>query len=122
MNASEPTRDADPTIARLPTAQTVVACYSVYDHFFPALGFTDLTDGMYEGDPERPYEAAQARQAEVLLDRAAVGPGTRLLDLGCGYGRILKAAAARGAAAVGITVSPPQAPAHPRARPDARLQ
>ena len=26
-----------------------------------ALGFTDLTDGMYEGDPTRPYEQAQAR-------------------------------------------------------------
>src|SRR5687768_4694155 len=78
---------------------TVVDCYSVFDHFFPALGFTDLTDGMYDGDPARPYEAAQARQAEVLLDRAGVGPGTRLLDIGCGYGRVLRAAEARGATA-----------------------
>ena len=52
------------------TAPTVVACYSVFDHFFPALGFTDLTDGLYEGDPTRSYEHAQARQADVLLDRA----------------------------------------------------
>ena len=86
----------------------MVACYSVYDYFFPALGFTDLTDGMYEGDPSRPYETAQARQAEVLLDRARVAAGARVLDVGCGYGRVLRTAAARGARAWGITVSPEQ--------------
>jgi cyclopropane fatty-acyl-phospholipid synthase-like methyltransferase len=91
-----------------PTAPIVVACYSVYDYFFPALGFTDLTDGMYEGDPGRDYEAAQTRQAEVLLDRAGVEAGNRLLDVGCGYGRILRAAEDRGARAWGITVSPEQ--------------
>ena len=49
MTATEPTRTG-PGIAAMPTAPTVVACYSVFDHFFPALGFTDLTDGMYEGE------------------------------------------------------------------------
>jgi cyclopropane-fatty-acyl-phospholipid synthase len=92
--------------APAPSAEPgVAACYSVFDSIFPACGFTDLTDGMYEGDPARPYEAAQVRQAEVLLDRAGVGRGSRLLDVGCGYGRILKAAEARGAAAWGITIS-----------------
>jgi cyclopropane-fatty-acyl-phospholipid synthase len=97
-----------PAVAAAPTAPTVVACYSVLDRFMPACGFTDLTDGMYDGDPQRPYEAAQARQADVLLDRAGVGRGTRLLDIGCGYGRILRAAGSRGAKAWGITVSPEQ--------------
>src|SRR6187402_3306654 len=122
MTASEPTRDTDPTIAGLPTAQTVVACYSVFDRFFPACGFTDLTDGMYEGDPQRPYEEAQARQAEVLLSRAGVEAGSRVLDVGCGYGRILRAAEARGAKAWGITVSPEQVRRNRRARLNARLQ
>lgn len=90
------------------TTPRVVGCYSVFDAFFPACGFTDLTDGMYEGDPARSYEDAQARQAEVLLDRAEVRTGSRLLDLGCGYGRLLRAAIARGATAQGITVSPEQ--------------
>jgi cyclopropane-fatty-acyl-phospholipid synthase len=102
--------------------RTVIACYSVFDAFFPACGFTDLTDGMYEGDPSRSYEAAQARQAEVLLDRAGVKAGTRLLDIGCGYGRILKAAAARGALARGITVSPEQVRRGRKARLNVRLQ
>lgn len=115
-------RPAEPAPAAGPrTAPTVVACYSVFDYFFPACGFTDLADGRYEGDPTRTHDAAQARQAEVLLDRAGVGPGTRLLDIGCGYGRFLKAAAARGAAAVGITVSPEQVRRDRQAGLDARL-
>lgn len=101
-------RDTDTPVRSAPTAPTVVACYSVFDSFFPAIGFTDLTDGMYEGDPTRDYEAAQARQAEVLLDRAGVSAGKSLLDIGCGYGRLLKVAAARAAKARGITVSPEQ--------------
>jgi len=102
-------------------ALRVVSCYSVFDAFFPACGFTDLTDGMYEGDPTRPYEEAQARQAEVLLDRAGVRAGGRLLDVGCGYGRLLRGAAARGARAWGITVSPEQVRRGTRAGLDVRL-
>src|SRR5262245_3519436 len=101
MTATDPIQA---NIGEMQTASTVVACYSVYDYFFPALSFTDLTDGMYEGYPARTYEAAQSRQAESLLDRARVRRGGRLLDIGCGYGRILKAAEARGAKAWGITV------------------
>src|SRR5262245_34426159 len=105
LNRTPATR---PTQTPARTEPKVVACYSVLDHFFPALGLTDLTDGMYEGDPTRSHEAAQARQAEVLLDRAGVGPANRVLDIGCGYGRILRAAEERGAEAWGITVSPEQ--------------
>lgn len=43
---------------------------------------------------------------EVALDRAGVGPGTRLLDLGCGYGEFAAAAAARGAVVTGVDVDP----------------
>jgi cyclopropane-fatty-acyl-phospholipid synthase len=107
---------------RMPTAPRVVACYSVLDSFMPACGFDDLTEGMYEGDPHRPYQAAQARQAEVLLDRAGCGPGSRVLDIGCGYGRILKAAAARGARAWGITVAPEQVRRGRRAGLEVTLQ
>lgn len=122
MTATEPTCTTDSAVAAAPTAPAVVACYSVFDRFFPACGFTDLTDGMYEGYPSRPYEAAQARQAEALLDRAEVWSASRLLDLGCGYGRVLRAAAARGARAWGITVSPEQVKRNTRAGLNVRLQ
>jgi cyclopropane-fatty-acyl-phospholipid synthase len=70
---------------------------------------------MYEGDPSRGYETAQVRQAEIILDRAGVEEGSRLLDIGCGYGRILRAAEARGARAWGITISPEQVRRNSRA-------
>src|SRR3990172_9922780 len=44
----------------------------------------------------------------TTLFRSHSGAGSRILDIGCGYGRILEQAAARGAKAVGITISPPQ--------------
>jgi cyclopropane fatty-acyl-phospholipid synthase-like methyltransferase len=83
----------------------------------PTCGVTDLTDGKYVDDrnDRAAYLAAQERQAEYLLDQARSGPGTRLLDIGCGYGRILEHASRRGASAVGITISPPQV-VHCRAR------
>ena len=107
---------------KIAVAPTVVSCYSLFDHIFPACGFTDLTDGVYEGDASRRYEAAQARQAEVLLDRAVVARGSRVLDIGCGYGRILRAAEARGAGAWGITVSREQVSRNSQAGLRTRLQ
>jgi cyclopropane fatty-acyl-phospholipid synthase-like methyltransferase len=122
MTGTEPDRSTDPAFAAAPTEPRVVACYSVFDRIFPACGFTDLTDGMYEGDPHRPYEQAQARQAEVLLDRAEVWSASRLLDIGCGYGRILRAAETRGARAWGISVSPEQVKRNTRAGLNVRLR
>lgn len=81
-----------PSTPTAPTAKRVVACYAVLDRLMTACGFTDYTDGMYEAETERPYAAAQARQAEVLLDRVGCRTGKRLLDIGCGHGRLLRAA------------------------------
>ena len=74
------------------------------------MGSRILTDGKYVDDrnDRATYLAAQERQAEYLLDQVRCGPGTRLLDIGCGYGRILEQAERRGARAIGITISPPQ--------------
>jgi SAM-dependent methyltransferase len=43
---------------------------------------------------------------EAVLDAAAVGSGTRLLDVGCGTGMLLELAAARAAEPSGIDVTP----------------
>jgi SAM-dependent methyltransferase len=42
---------------------------------------------------------------DALFDAASVGPGTRLLDLGCGAGTALVRAAARGATVTGVDAS-----------------
>jgi SAM-dependent methyltransferase len=45
-------------------------------------------------------------EIEHALDIAGVGPGCRLLDLGCGDGRVLEAAVRRGAIATGYEIDP----------------
>jgi len=84
---------------------TVVTCYSAVDRFFPACGLFDLTEGIYHGNPELPFEQAQANQHDYLLDQVRCESGRRLLDIGCGYGTLLQRARRRGAVGVGVTVS-----------------
>lgn len=48
------------------------------------------------------WAPSQADAVEAALDLAGVGPGVRLLDLGCGDGQVLLAAARRGATVAGV--------------------
>ena len=53
-------------------------------------------------------EAAQRRKVSLLLDRLDIGPGKRLLEIGCGWGSLALEAARRGAKVVGLTLSAEQ--------------
>ncbi|MEV0449165.1 cyclopropane-fatty-acyl-phospholipid synthase family protein [Streptomyces sp. NPDC050600] len=53
--------------------------------------------------------AAQHRKIDRLLDLAAVGEGTRLLEIGTGWGELALRAAARGAHVTTLTLSAEQA-------------
>ncbi len=119
LDASIPVREPPPAPGARP-ARVVVGCYSVMDAFFPRLGLFDLTEGIYDG-PDTSYEQAQANQFDYLLDRAGCGPGTRLLDIGCGYGTLLARACRRGTTGAGITLSRPQAEHCRRAGLDVRV-
>jgi cyclopropane-fatty-acyl-phospholipid synthase len=56
-----------------------------------------------------PLEAAQSRKLRRLLDRLALKPGERLLDIGCGWGSLAEAAARDyGAHVTGLTLSEEQ--------------
>lgn len=90
-------------------APTVRRCYDVLD-LCRGCGIIDFTDGKYidSCNDRTGYLPAQRRQAAYLLDQIDCRRGSRLLDIGCGYGRILQAATARGAVATGLTISPPQ--------------
>jgi SAM-dependent methyltransferase len=59
---------------------------------------------------------------EAVLDAAGVGPGTRLLDVGCGTGLTLVLAAQRGAIPSGLDVSPGLLAIARERLPDADLQ
>jgi len=62
--------------------------------------------GMLETVLDGPLHPGGTEATAQLLDRAAVGPGTRLLDVGCGAGDALSVARDCGADAVGIDTAP----------------
>ena len=60
-------------------------------------------------DPRAWADLAEAHNRplfEAVLDAAAVGPGTAVLDVGCGSGLTLVLAAERGAVTSGVDISP----------------
>jgi len=58
------------------------------------------------GQADAPFTVTPMPIVQHMLDLAGVGPGTRLIDLGCGDGRIAIAAARRGAHAFGVEIDP----------------
>jgi len=103
---------------------TVVLCYRLLD-LVSRGGSHDFTEGIYvNGDvphTREAYLAAQRRQADYLLDQIDCRSGSRILDIGCGAGRLLKQAERRGLRAVGITISEEQVTLCRRRDLDARL-
>jgi len=67
-----------------------------------------LFAGEPSGSPE-PLADAQRRKVDRLLDAAGVGEGTRLLEIGTGWGELALRAAARGARVTTVTISTEQA-------------
>lgn len=55
--------------------------------------------------PGMDLEAAQAAKLAAILDRTGAGAGDSLLEIGCGWGSFAEAAARRGIAVHGITLS-----------------
>ncbi len=73
------------------------------------------SSAMFEGDTEADLESAQLRKIDRLLDEARVGPGTRVLEIGTGWGELAIRAAGRGATVHSVTLSTEQqALAHER--------
>lgn len=63
--------------------------------------------GPWAGTPhhlDAPFWPTPESLVERMLDLAGVGPGDHLIDLGCGDGRIVIAAARRGATALGVDI------------------
>jgi SAM-dependent methyltransferase len=56
--------------------------------------------------PDVPYEPTPPEVVEAMLELAGVAEGDVVYDLGCGDGRIVVAAARRGARGVGVDIDP----------------
>jgi len=83
-----------------------VACFTVL--LLPGCASGDETieiDDPAEGSVA-PYVPTVEEDVELMLDVAGVGPGDYVIDLGSGDGRIVIAAAARGAFAHGVEIEP----------------
>ena len=57
-------------------------------------------------EPEVPYVPTPAPVVDAMLDMAEIGPDDYLIDLGSGDGRIVIAAARRGARGLGVDIDP----------------
>jgi cyclopropane-fatty-acyl-phospholipid synthase len=87
--------------------------YSLIDRIFRlSLGeLADFSGAKYDGDFSLSLEEAQRRKHHYVAEQIGIGPGRRVLDLGCGWGPLLDFARSQGAAGVGVTLSSAQATA-----------
>jgi cyclopropane-fatty-acyl-phospholipid synthase len=85
--------------------------YSLIDRIFRlSVGeLADFSGAKYDGDFAISLEDAQRRKHEYVADRIGIGPGRRVLDLGCGWGPLLNFVRERGGEGVGVTLSSAQA-------------
>ncbi|HZU48822.1 MAG TPA: class I SAM-dependent methyltransferase [Mycobacterium sp.] len=59
--------------------------------------------------PDATLEEAQENKYRLIFDKLRLQPGDRLLDVGCGWGGMVRYAARRGVRAIGATLSAEQA-------------
>jgi cyclopropane-fatty-acyl-phospholipid synthase len=68
----------------------------------------DVTCALYNGDFSKTLKQAQKDKHDYILNGINFKPGSRMLDIGCGWGPILKVVKARGGQAIGLTLSTKQ--------------
>jgi cyclopropane-fatty-acyl-phospholipid synthase len=87
--------------------------YSLIDRIFRlSLGeLADFSGAKYDADFSLSLEDAQRRKHHYVADQIGIGPGRRVLDLGCGWGPLLDFVRSQGATGVGVTLSSAQAAA-----------
>jgi|SRR5271165_20993 len=81
----------------------------------------DISGAMYNGDFSKTLAQAQADKHRYILEGLGFQPGFRVLDVGCGWGPVLRAVKDRGGQGVGVSLSPKQVAACVSGGLDARL-
>jgi cyclopropane-fatty-acyl-phospholipid synthase len=84
--------------------------YSLIDRIVRlSLGeLADFSGAKYDGDFSLSLEQAQRRKHDYVGEQIVIGPGRRILDLGCGWGALLQYVRERGGTGVGVTLSSAQ--------------
>jgi cyclopropane-fatty-acyl-phospholipid synthase len=85
--------------------------YSLIDRIFRlSLGeLADFSGAKYDGEFSLSLDEAQRQKHEYVAEQIGIGPGRRVLDLGCGWGPLLHYVREKGGAGVGVTLSSAQA-------------
>jgi cyclopropane-fatty-acyl-phospholipid synthase len=85
--------------------------YSIIDRIFRlSLGeLADFSGAKYDGEFSLSLDEAQRRKHEYVAEQIGIGPGRRVLDLGCGWGPLLHFVREKRGAGVGVTLSSAQA-------------
>src|SRR5579875_2554522 len=98
--------------------------YSLTDRIIRlSLGeLADFSGAKYDGDFSLTLEQAQDRKHRYIAEQIGIGPGRRVLDLGCGWGGLLNFVRGVGANGVGVTLSAAQAAACRRHGLDVRIE
>ncbi|MCZ4520001.1 class I SAM-dependent methyltransferase [Rhodococcus ruber] len=60
-------------------------------------------------ESDQTLEGAQENKYRLVFDKLGLKPGDRLLDIGCGWGSMVRYAARRGVQVIGVTLSQEQA-------------
>jgi cyclopropane-fatty-acyl-phospholipid synthase len=68
----------------------------------------DFSGAKFDGDFSLGLQQAQRRKHDYVAEQVGIGPGRRLLDLGCGWGPLLAYTRARGGVGMGVTLSSAQ--------------
>jgi cyclopropane-fatty-acyl-phospholipid synthase len=66
------------------------------------------SSALYEGEAEKPLEAAQIAKYERILTQLGARQGDSILEIGCGWGGFAEVAARRGMRVTGVTISKEQ--------------
>ncbi|GAC1439865.1 MAG: methyltransferase domain-containing protein [Solirubrobacteraceae bacterium] len=94
-------------MAEHPTA-AVARHYDSLDSIYRSVWGEHVHHGYWISGSE-PAARAVEQLVELVADAAVIGPGSRVCDVGCGYGATARSlVAGRGALVTGVTVSPAQ--------------
>jgi cyclopropane-fatty-acyl-phospholipid synthase len=94
---------------RLGSKRNIAAHYDLGNDFYSLWldGGMTYSSALYRSGVEA-LDAAQDEKYRVVLDQLNIAPGTKLLEIGCGWGGLAERAIARGAHVVGLTLSAQQ--------------
>ncbi len=97
--------------------------YSLIDKLFRlSLGESaDFSGAKYDGDFSLTLEQAQRRKHDFIVEQVGIRPGARILDMGCGWGPMLRRIREERAEGLGLTLSTGQAAACQKNGLDARI-